>query len=132
MLPECVSSASQLCPGRHAPAVSHLQVVYFLSGLTCTWENFTSKAGAYSTAERLGMIIVAPDTSPRGADIDRKSDSWDFGACACACACACAWNTRVVVRNSRCSPVPCPRLRALATHPACTCRCGCGILCGCD
>lgn len=38
----------------------------FLAGLTCTEENFTTKAGAYRTAAEFGLIIVAPDTSPRG------------------------------------------------------------------
>lgn len=41
----------------------------FLSGLTCTEENFTTKAGAYRTAAELGLTIIAPDTSPRGDDV---------------------------------------------------------------
>lgn len=41
-------------------------VLYFLSGLTCTAENFTVKAGAYRYAAEHGLVIVAPDTSPRG------------------------------------------------------------------
>lgn len=43
-------------------------VVIWLSGLTCTEDNFTTKAGAYEAAARLGLIVVAPDTSPRGPD----------------------------------------------------------------
>lgn len=43
--------------------------VMFLSGLTCTEENFTTKAGAYRTANALGLTIVTPDTSPRGPNV---------------------------------------------------------------
>lgn len=41
----------------------------FLSGLTCTEENFTVKAGAYRAAAELGLVVVAPDTSPRGEGV---------------------------------------------------------------
>ncbi|MGB0361398.1 MAG: alpha/beta hydrolase-fold protein, partial [Endozoicomonas sp.] len=41
-------------------------VVYWLSGLTCTDENFMQKAGAQRIAAELGIAVVAPDTSPRG------------------------------------------------------------------
>ena len=41
-------------------------VVWFLSGLTCTEANFTEKAGAQRLASELGLILVVPDTSPRG------------------------------------------------------------------
>ena len=44
-------------------------VLYWLSGLTCTANNFTEKAGAYRQASRRGLIVVAPDTSPRGAGV---------------------------------------------------------------
>ena len=44
-------------------------VLYWLSGLTCTDENFMQKAGAQRMAAELGMAIVAPDTSPRGDDV---------------------------------------------------------------
>lgn len=43
--------------------------VIYLSGLTCTEENFTVKAGAYRAANQLGLIVLAPDTSPRGDDV---------------------------------------------------------------
>lgn len=43
--------------------------LYWLSGLTCTANNFTEKAGAYRKASDLGLIVVAPDTSPRGAEV---------------------------------------------------------------
>jgi len=51
-------------------------VLYWLSGLTCTDENFMQKAGALKMAAELGMAIVAPDTSPRGDDIP-DDDSCD-------------------------------------------------------
>jgi S-formylglutathione hydrolase len=50
----------------------------FLSGLTCTHDNFTTKAGAYAYAVQEGLIIVAPDTSPRGDHIP-NDDAYDFG-----------------------------------------------------
>ena len=54
-------------------------VLYFLSGLSCTENNFFEKAGALRVAAELGVVIVCPDTSPRGVDIEGDSDSWDFG-----------------------------------------------------
>jgi S-formylglutathione hydrolase len=54
--------------------------LFWLSGLTCTEDNFTVKAGAQRTAAELGLMIVAPDTSPRGdhvPDLDPKT--YDFG-----------------------------------------------------
>jgi S-formylglutathione hydrolase len=55
-------------------------VVWFLSGLTCTEENFTVKAGAQRVAAELGLILVAPDTSPRGEGVpDDPEASYDFG-----------------------------------------------------
>jgi S-formylglutathione hydrolase len=54
-------------------------VVFFLSGLTCTDENFVTKAGAQRSASELGLALVVPDTSPRGCNIDGDKASWDFG-----------------------------------------------------
>ncbi|MEM9071989.1 MAG: S-formylglutathione hydrolase [Myxococcota bacterium] len=62
------------------PGEGPFPVVYFLSGLTCTWENFTTKAGAQRIAAELGLIVVAPDTSPRGAGCPGEDDHWDFGS----------------------------------------------------
>lgn len=53
--------------------------LYWLSGLTCTEENFITKAGAQVHAAELGIAIVAPDTSPRGCGIEGEDDSYDFG-----------------------------------------------------
>jgi S-formylglutathione hydrolase len=55
-------------------------VVYFLSGLTCSEENATTKAGAQQFAQRLRLILVMPDTSPRGAQIPGEDDDWDLGS----------------------------------------------------
>jgi len=55
-------------------------VLFWLSGLTCTEENFMAKAGAQALAAELGLIIVAPDTSPRGLNLPGEDDSWDFGS----------------------------------------------------
>ena len=57
-----------------------LPVLYWLSGLTCTDENFMQKAGAQRLAAELGLVIVAPDTSPRGDGVpDDPDGAWDFG-----------------------------------------------------
>ncbi len=55
-------------------------VLWFLSGLTCTEENFTVKAGAQRAAAELGLMLVAPDTSPRGEGVpDDPAGAYDFG-----------------------------------------------------
>ncbi len=58
-----------------------LPVLYFLSGLTCSEENFTVKAGAQRYASERGLIIVAPDTSPRGPGVP-DDEAWDLGQAA--------------------------------------------------
>ena len=55
-------------------------VIYWLSGLTCTEQNFITKAGAQQYAAQHGIILVAPDTSPRGCNLPGEDDSWDFGS----------------------------------------------------
>lgn len=62
-----------------ALAGARCPVVTWLSGLTCTEENFTVKAGAQRVAAELGLIVVAPDTSPRGQAIAGEDESYDFG-----------------------------------------------------
>jgi S-formylglutathione hydrolase len=57
-----------------------LPVLFYLAGLTCTEETFMIKAGSQRTAAELGLVLVAPDTSPRGAGVPGETDSWDFGA----------------------------------------------------
>jgi S-formylglutathione hydrolase len=56
-----------------------LPVLFYLAGLTCTEETFPTKAGAQRVAAEQGLILVAPDTSPRGAGVPGETDSWDFG-----------------------------------------------------
>ena len=54
--------------------------VYFLSGLTCTDENFSTKAGAQRVATELGIALIIPDTSPRGEDVADDADrAYDLG-----------------------------------------------------
>ena len=55
-------------------------VVWFLSGLTCTEENFTVKAGAQRVAAERGLMLIAPDTSPRGEGVPNDpAGAYDFG-----------------------------------------------------
>ncbi|KAH8278741.1 hypothetical protein KR018_008202, partial [Drosophila ironensis] len=55
-------------------------VLFYLSGLTCTHENFIQKSGFQQHAARHGLIVVNPDTSPRGVQIAGQDDSYDFGS----------------------------------------------------
>jgi S-formylglutathione hydrolase len=63
------------------PQAQHRAVptLIYLAGLTCNEETFAIKAGAQRMAAQLGLAIVTPDTSPRGANIANESDTWDFG-----------------------------------------------------
>jgi len=64
----------QTALGEKVPAL------YWLSGLSCTDENFSQKAGAFRLAAELGLALVMPDTSPRGKDVPGDPDgAWDFG-----------------------------------------------------
>ncbi len=60
-------------------ATMPVPMLYWLSGLTCTEENFIVKAGAQRMAAALGIALVVPDTSPRGLDIPGEGASYDFG-----------------------------------------------------
>jgi S-formylglutathione hydrolase len=53
--------------------------LYWLAGLTCNEETFMIKTGAQQLAARHGLVLIAPDTSPRGAGIPGEDDDWDFG-----------------------------------------------------
>src|SRR5690554_6657528 len=61
-----------------ASSDNKVPVLYWLSGLTCTDENFMQKAGAFRAAAELGIAIVAPDTSPRGEGV-ADDDAYDLG-----------------------------------------------------
>lgn len=79
---------SQSCNGEMRFAVyqppqarsKQVPVLYFLSGLTCTEENFIIKAGVQQYAAKYGIMIVAPDTSPRNTGIEGEDEDWDFGS----------------------------------------------------
>ena len=55
-------------------------VLFYLSGLTCTWANVTEKAGAQRAAAEQGVALVCPDTSPRGAGLLGEDADYDFGS----------------------------------------------------
>ncbi|MGF1476352.1 MAG: S-formylglutathione hydrolase [Geminicoccaceae bacterium] len=57
-----------------------LPAVTYLSGLTCTWENVTTKGGYQRAAAEHGLIVICPDTSPRGTDLPGEHDDYDFGS----------------------------------------------------
>ena len=63
------------------PQAEHVKVpaLIYLAGLTCTEETFMMKAGAQRVAAQLGLALIAPDTSPRGAGVEGETESWDFG-----------------------------------------------------
>jgi S-formylglutathione hydrolase len=63
----------------HLTNTASLPVLYFLSGLTCTEENFMMKAGAQRYAAEQGLMLVAPDTSPRNTGIPGEEQDWDLG-----------------------------------------------------
>jgi S-formylglutathione hydrolase len=80
------ASAANSCAMRFAvytpPAAAHgpVPVLTWLSGLTCTEETFMIKAGAQRVAAELGLMLVAPDTSPRGDGVaDAEDGAWDLG-----------------------------------------------------
>ena len=58
---------------------NEVPVIWYLSGLTCTHENAMVKAGAQRWAAEMGVAVVFPDTSPRGAGVPGEAESWDFG-----------------------------------------------------
>lgn len=60
-------------------ADTRVPILYYLAGLTCTEETFMIKAGAQRVAAELGLMLVAPDTSPRGLGLPGEAESWDFG-----------------------------------------------------
>ena len=63
------------------PQAAHGSVpaLVYLAGLTCNEETFMVKAGAQRLAADLGLALIAPDTSPRGANAPGEADNWDFG-----------------------------------------------------
>jgi len=62
-----------------ALAGAAVPLLVYLAGLTCTEETFAIKAGAQRLAAQLGLALLTPDTSPRGANAPGEADAWDFG-----------------------------------------------------
>ena len=62
-----------------ALAGAPVPLLVYLAGLTCTEETFAMKAGAQRLAAQLGLALLTPDTSPRGANAPGEADAWDFG-----------------------------------------------------
>ena len=62
------------------PGAGPFPVLLWLSGLTCTEENFMVKAGAQRRASELGIALLVPDTSPRETGIHGENDDWDLGS----------------------------------------------------
>lgn len=58
---------------------ARVPALVYLAGLTCNEETFPNKAGAQRCAAEHGLALIAPDTSPRGAEVPGESDDWDFG-----------------------------------------------------
>jgi S-formylglutathione hydrolase len=54
-------------------------VLHYLSGLTCTDENVIQKSGVQRACAQHGIALIAPDTSPRGLNVEGEADAWDFG-----------------------------------------------------
>ena len=63
-----------------ASAGTPVPVVYYLSGLTCTWANVTEKGQFQGPAAQHGVAVVCPDTSPRGTDLPGEHDDYDLGS----------------------------------------------------
>lgn len=55
-------------------------ILYWLSGLTCNDKNFVEKSGFQRYAAEHGVVVIAPDTSPRGLDLPGEHENWDFGS----------------------------------------------------
>ena len=75
----CRMNFAVYIPPSAATGDSQLPVLYWLSGLTCTEQNFITKSGFQRYAAENNLVVVAPDTSPRGLGIPGEDEDWDFG-----------------------------------------------------
>jgi len=75
---QCETRFSAYIPPKATPSTP-VPVLYWLSGLTCTEENFVIKSGFQRYASEHNLLVVGPDTSPRGCKIEGEDDDWDFG-----------------------------------------------------
>lgn len=71
--------ALYLPPQALGGSAQRVPLLVYLAGLTCNEETFTMKAGAQRLASELGLALLMPDTSPRGANLAGEADAWDFG-----------------------------------------------------
>ena len=80
-LPPQLQASAQKGAASLADAVGQgrMPVLFFLAGLTCTEETFMIKAGAQRYAAEHGIMLITPDTSPRGAGVAGEDDGWDLG-----------------------------------------------------
>jgi S-formylglutathione hydrolase len=62
-----------------AAETGRVPALFYLAGLTCNEETFMIKGGAQRAAAEAGLMLITPDTSPRGAGVEGETDSWDFG-----------------------------------------------------
>uniref|UniRef100_A0AC35UB54 S-formylglutathione hydrolase n=1 Tax=Rhabditophanes sp. KR3021 TaxID=114890 RepID=A0AC35UB54_9BILA len=74
---KCTTKFGVYLPDGYETRQSH--VLFFLSGLTCTEDNFIAKSGFQKYASKHQVIVVNPDTSPRGVKVEGDDDCWDFG-----------------------------------------------------
>lgn len=77
---ESKETATKMHFSTFVPATKMRGCLVWLSGLTCTDENFMAKAGAQRLLADAGMMVVCPDTSPRGLNLPQEHESWDFGS----------------------------------------------------
>lgn len=76
----CKMNFAVFFPPNYSTEADKLPVLFFLSGLTCTHENFSWKSGMQKYAAEKGIVVVMPDTSPRGSNHPKEHDDWDFGS----------------------------------------------------
>ena len=62
------------------PNFKKAPVLWYLSGLTCTHQNVMEKGEYRKKASELGLVIICPDTSPRGDHVPDEKDNWQFGS----------------------------------------------------
>ncbi|XP_063685610.1 S-formylglutathione hydrolase-like isoform X2 [Bolinopsis microptera] len=76
---KCTMKFGVYLPPQHEKK-KNLPIVYYLSGLTCTEQNYIMKSGFQRYAAKHGIVVVNPDTSPRGFDLAGEHESYDFGS----------------------------------------------------
>ena len=77
---DSTSTATKMKFSTFTPSTAPKACLIWLSGLTCTEENFMTKAGAQRFLEETGLMLVCPDTSPRGTHLPGEHESYDFGS----------------------------------------------------